>query len=313
VLVFRSLLQGDVGYPLSVEPRRSLRQVARRLGVDELTVRARLEKLRRQGFLKGWHVFVNPNLLGVKLVQVLLSYDPEEEERVIRRLSALPNVAAIVTHIGRSMWLILICRNDKSTNEEVRTVERLAETKSSASLEIFFPKCGAKLSPTDVEIIAAFSDDPRKPFSDVATELGLSTRTVRRRLGRLVEERALFVIPAMDPGALEGALMADLLVEYSSGGDVSGANRELLSKLDRHLVRAQFGDSRYAFFNLFINKVSTAKEVLQAVRAIDGVRDARVDLVQSRLELFEHYYGSSRGLDRLAVGRSRAPKTKKNA
>ncbi len=119
----------------------------------------------------------------------------------------------------------------------------------------------------------------------------------------MVEGKAIFVIPSMDPSALKGVLMADLLVEYSDMEDHGRADQQVLSKLDNHLVRAQLGDPRYGFFNLFITSVSATREILTTVRSINGIRDARIDLVQDRLEMPDHFYGGGDGLEHLVKTR----------
>ncbi len=281
-----------------MDPRRSFRAIARNLDIDELTVRNRLRRLNRMGFLKSWRMFVNPALLGVDLVQVLVEYLPSSREQLIEELRESPAITVIVEHLGKSMWVAFACEKNQSSDSEVKLIEELAGAKSSALFRIRFPNCGLKLSRTDVDIIKSLSRNPRKQYSDAAKELGLSSRTVRRRLGSLVEGKAVFVIPSMDPSALEGALLADLLVEYSGSEDSAIVNQEILSKLDDFLIRSQLGDPGYGFFNLFITKVSAVHEIRRSIRSIKGVKDARIDLVQERLEFFDHLFGYVERLER---------------
>jgi DNA-binding Lrp family transcriptional regulator len=44
--------------------RESFTAIARRLGVDEETVRLRVGRLRKRGVVPAWRVAVNPRLLG---------------------------------------------------------------------------------------------------------------------------------------------------------------------------------------------------------------------------------------------------------
>jgi DNA-binding Lrp family transcriptional regulator len=48
-----------------------------------------------------------------------------------------------------------------------------------------------KFSPLDYRIIRVLHKDARKPVSEVATELGITARTVQRRLERMVEKSLL--------------------------------------------------------------------------------------------------------------------------
>ncbi len=283
-----------------MDPRTSLREVARSLKIDELTVRNRLRRLELGGFLKGWRLFVNPALLHANLTQILFDLRDSTED-LSGKLKGLPGVGAIVEHIGKSMWVVVYHNDEKSLNERERMIERTAKAKAVAIAKIRAPKCDVSLYPTDVEIIAALSKNPRKPYSMVAKELGLSTRTVRRRLQRMVDGRAVFVLPSMDPGSLEGALLVDLLVEYSDGERSATTFERLLPAMDDFLIRAQPGDPRYGFFNLFVTKLSVVSKILKEVQSIPGVKSARADLVQSRWEMYDAFLGDSIRLMRIAT------------
>jgi len=268
-------------------PRKSYRAIARNLGVDELTVGERIHKLQRIGFLKGWMLFFNPKLLGLCMAQVLIEVEPSHRVEMIRRLKQLESVLAVVEHLGSSMYVVISGENERSILDQVKLLDSLANT-SSLIVRVPFPGVNLRLSPTDVQIIKSLGFDPRKRYSAVASGLKLSSRTVKRRLERLVEARAIFAIPSIDPGALEGAVLADLLVTYSGGEDLGRVNKELLLALDDSLVRAQLGDSDHAFFNLFVSRLSAIRDVLERVESIRGVRQARIDVVQRRLEFFDH-------------------------
>ncbi len=288
IMIFRSLFQGEPGEPLSMDPRKSFRAIARNLGVDELTVSERLQKLRRMGFLRGWLLFFNPNLLGLKQAQLLFEIGSTNREEKIEKLKPLQSVLAIIEHLGASMIVLLSAQDDMSLQDQVKIVESVVG-KSSLFVRIPFPLTNLKLSHTDIKIVRALSVGPRKLYSAVATELNLSNKTVKRRLERMIDARAVFTIPSMDPSSLEGAMLVDLLVTYSNRRNFGPVNKELLSKLEDCSVRAQLGNPDYAFFNLLITKISTIRETLERVKSIEGVREARIDIVQNRLEFFDHY------------------------
>jgi len=50
----------------------------------------------------------------------------------------------------------------------------------------------------------------------------------------------------------------------------------------------------------FISRVSAVREILRTVRSIKGVKDARIDLVQDRLEIPDHFYGDRDRMEHLA-------------
>ena len=299
VLIFRALFQGDLSAPLSMDPRKSFRAIARSLRIDELTVRNRLQKLHRAGFLKGWRLLASPALLGLKMVQLFVDVRSSRRGGLIEKLRVLPGIAAIVEHVGSSMYVIFGCRDEESLDKQIRLIRRLAGAKSSACLSVRFPNCNLRLLQTDVQIIRALTKDPRKMYSAVAKEVGFSSKTVKRRLHRLIEGKAIFMIPSMDPSALEGAMLADLLVQYSGHEGTGAVKQGILSELDDCLIRAEISDPYYGLFNLILTKVSAVREIPKRVRAISGVASARIDLVQDRLEMYDQFFDQLEGLQRL--------------
>jgi DNA-binding Lrp family transcriptional regulator len=286
-----------------MDPRRSFRAIARNLGIDELTVRNRLRKLHRMGFLKGWHLFVNPSLLGLNMVELLVDVRSSSKEDLIEKLRLLPGIVAIIGHLGNSMYVVFAYQDEGSLEKEVTLIEQLAGGKSSQRLSARFPHCSVGLSQTDAEIVRALARDPRKMYSGVAKELGFSSRTVKRRLERMIEGKAVFVIPSIDPSALEGAMVADLLVQYSGREGRDVVNQRILSELDDCVIRAVMGDPDYGLFNLIITRVSAVREIPKRVASFAGVASARVDVVQDRLEMYDEF---SELLEGPEIPRSRA-------
>ena len=244
--------------------------------------------------MRGWRVFANPTLSGVRIFQILVGYQLASREKLIRWSTASPNVIALVEHFDGSAWVVCAYENSRTRSRLIRAIEGLVGAKSLAVFDIWFPQCELKPSSTDIEIISSISRGPRKPYSEVAGELGLSSRTVRRRISRLIEGKAVFNVPSLESSALEGALMVDLLVQYSGTGDQNKTNEEIVSRLDSYLVRTQVGNRAYGFFNLFVTKLSSLREIVSAVTSIRGVKDARADVVQNSWEMLDHVYGKAR-------------------
>src|SRR6059036_823676 len=63
VQILKELLQGQAAAPVNAQFRQSYEAIARRVGVDEETVRNRVKGYHRSGFIQDWRTIVNPNLL----------------------------------------------------------------------------------------------------------------------------------------------------------------------------------------------------------------------------------------------------------
>lgn len=85
------------------------------------------------------------------------------------------------------------------------------------------------LDPTDRKIIECLREDGRMPSSTIATRLGLSDRTVRRRIRDLERYRGLKIVPVVDPDAvgLSTCLYVGLVVDRDQLTAVAEAVRSM--------------------------------------------------------------------------------------
>jgi Lrp/AsnC family transcriptional regulator for asnA, asnC and gidA len=54
----------------------------------------------------------------------------------------------------------------------------------------------------DLSIMASLQTDGRRPFTDIAQELGVSEGTVRNRVSKLIDNNILQIVGLVDPGSL---------------------------------------------------------------------------------------------------------------
>jgi DNA-binding Lrp family transcriptional regulator len=290
VRVYRELFHGKTGPPLESEIRKSYRSVAKRLKMDEVTIRNRVKKIQRSGFVTGLRLVVNPSLIGVRFAQLWFDVRPStSKEDVIKELSVLPGAVAISDCYGSSMTLVMMCEKEVSATKEFELIARVSRAGSIVRANIPFPECSVKLTLTDWRIIKAIRADPRQSYESISGEVGVSKKTVRRRLDRMVEGKAVFVIPSLHPKALDGAMIADLVVLYASPESKADVDRKIVSRFDEFLIRAELGDPEHGFFNLIIRNIAKAAEISSWVREQPGVGRAFVELVQDRIELYDSF------------------------
>src|SRR5207237_4003740 len=86
--------------------RRSYTDVARRLGVDEETVRNRLRTMREMGLLLGWRLIVSARLLGMESSNLVLDFHSQEsKEAAIPRIREADGVVLIQNFYGKTLQM----------------------------------------------------------------------------------------------------------------------------------------------------------------------------------------------------------------
>ena len=284
--IIREFIQDGTAFATS-DIRKSYRTVSRQLGVDEVTVRKRVSKMKRTGFLGRWNAFTNPTLLGLRVAQ--LTFDVQSasaKNDLIEELKLLPGSLVVVDCFGTSLYFAFLYNSDSDLRRQVELVQRLSKTNNLVCTFPPFPECKAKLSKTDWALLGKLQKDAHQSYGSIGSGLGISSRTVKRRMQKLVQERALFVLPSFNPRAIEGLVQADLLVFFDGHKAKAKVDFEMFSTWSDYLVRAEVGSSDSSFFNLLVKNVSQAQVVLNWTKEQPGVKNARIDLVQDRFELY---------------------------
>jgi Lrp/AsnC family transcriptional regulator, regulator for asnA, asnC and gidA len=100
------------------------KEIARRLGSNESTIRKRILALKRRGVIRKFMVEVDEGSLGQKLnVSLGIDVDPTKFIDVAKRLTAIPEVAiALHTSGGHDIFLILWTKDRESLAKLVDSI-----------------------------------------------------------------------------------------------------------------------------------------------------------------------------------------------
>lgn len=293
IAIFRELMQESIALPLTADPTRSLRSIAKRVGVDKDTVRNRVRRLQAQRFLRAPFVFPNPTVVGLVFEQHWVDLLPGRSEEVVERLKQRDDIAVISLFLGGGLTYLELRAEGEGGG---RTAGPGVQRQRSAPLP--FPPVTAKLTAQDWKVIGALQEDPGGGVAGVARRLKIAPRTAARRLTRLVEHRAMFVIPGFDPSAVDGTVV-DFTVFYAKGAHKSAVDRQILDRVKARYFHADLGDPGHSFFNFIVNNAAVAAAILAWARTLPGVEEARIDFVVERIERVENVQGM---VERARVG-----------
>jgi Lrp/AsnC family transcriptional regulator, regulator for asnA, asnC and gidA len=133
-------------------------------------------------------------------------------------------------------------------------------------------RSGDEVSDLDKRIIEHLQADGRRPFTQIAADLGVSEAAVRARTNRLIERGILQVVGVTDPLRLGFQQMAMIGIRCDSDKliEVSEQVAEM-PEVDYVVITA-------GTYDLIIETVSEDNEALlrfltEKLRAIDGVRE----------------------------------------
>ena len=289
IKIIRELYQGQPVSLLRQGPRESFRAMGKKLGVSDGTVRERVGRLTRSGLFKGGPLQVNSDLLGLNMG--VLSIDVESstpKKELVEKLSLIDGVFLVQTHVGSLVGIMFYYEDDNSLERRVRLISKVAAARSAKFTRMPFPKSSVSLSKTDWRIVLT-QKRKVKSYVEISEELRLSSRTVRRRMVRMVNGGAIFTFPSANSDAILEAVMVDLVIEYENPKTRPEVDKKLLELLDPYYIFAGIWES-HSVYSMIIPSIPSSRGVLEGVRRVSGAGSARIELVEARYEFYDRLH-----------------------
>ena len=247
-----------------------------------------MRKLQERRVLKGWYLGVSPGLTGHDLGSVWLRTEESEKAGVIEDLLSATEVERVCSYFGPKLSFLFYI--EKKADPATATKRLKASIRSNVILfregVVSIPPYD--IGPTDLSIIGILQEDPWKPYPNVAEEVRVSTKTLARRVARLSENGAIYMLPDIDLKALQGVIPVELVVEYESQRVKASANRLLATHIEQELI---FSDTSgpVGYFALVVPNLSQMEHLTSWASRQEGVKDARVDALQDVVLNRNHY------------------------
>jgi DNA-binding Lrp family transcriptional regulator len=257
-------------------------RIAKRLAVDEETVRRRLARLREAGIIGNFVLFLNPRLLDRK--NALLYSESKDYASITQAISKLKLMDGIIslTSVHEAGLLVSIYYESESAlARQVALIESICEAKTAMLWTAPYPQFAGDLTKPDWIILQALRKDPRRKLSDLASDLGISSRTINRRTKRLNDGNAMFLFLEFDLTKIEG-LRYLLLVHCENKERKRETDKIILSRL-QNLIYAETWAPNHSLFAFACENILEADSISGWVRKINGMSDMKLGILKSRI------------------------------
>ena len=130
---------------LRQDARRSTADLARRLGVARSTIQGRIERLERDGVIRGYTVRLSPEAESRQVeAHVMIAIEPAQQAAVERRLKAIRALTALYTVSGGFDLIALLgARTTEALDaalDEIRGIPGVRSTQTSVLLSRRHPR-----------------------------------------------------------------------------------------------------------------------------------------------------------------------------
>jgi DNA-binding Lrp family transcriptional regulator len=209
---------------LSRNCRTSYSSVGNQIGLTAKSVKARVKKMQSSGVIDSFLVKVNPLVFNYsKFCLLIVRNNKADEKHIERSLSLLGDIFDRVDGLGNiSIFLLAI---KKEAEEKLKLLVDLVGQDLIQNQTIAFPSVREQPTYTDFKIMRCLLANPRMEISDIAEKISISSKTVARRLEKMIENHVLDFTIHCNPKAIWG-----YIVSVVSANTEKGSYRKVLEK-----------------------------------------------------------------------------------
>ena len=259
--------------------RESYSTIAKKLGVDEETVRKRLKRAQLAGVLEGFHLIPNPHLFNMDSSAIELEVDDEANKpEVISQIALLEGVVLIVDFHGSRVRVVIYCESDQGLARKVQLISKMCASQGEVHWTESFPSCRVKMKRTDWLILRSLRREAKKLLVDVADEVHISTRTVRRRFEGMIEGNAFYLMP-ITSYEKSAVVMCSYTVDCPDRLLKKSADLSIKTLLQR-IIFSNTSAKRYSVFSVLCNNFGEADNIRKEIAGVKGVESVKMGVVR---------------------------------
>ncbi len=280
---YSDLMRELWGSPDIWNTKKSYIEIAAKLGVDEETVRNRVKHLRDVGFLLGYRVVPNPTLLGRVFASLRIEFrDRESKQAAIPRLAQMDGVINIGSAYDTSLLVTVLADQDQDFPKLIVGLGVDGEVSLVPGLGL--RTTSFRMTKLDWEIVRLLLRDAERKLNEIAKQLKVSTRTVKRRLNMMMKEGAIFTMPVVDLRKTEG-ISYQLRVQIEQGKKLE-VEKSVVAKIGNVVFRASDSENGSVFGFTGAN-VAEGSDILEWVKQQPGVKSGSMTIAERVVQVFD--------------------------
>jgi DNA-binding Lrp family transcriptional regulator len=265
-------------WPRAVERFRPA-YLAEATGVAPETVKERMARLASEGVLAGFEIYPNARHLGLEQTTFHLRMDPTAKEAAVRDLAAVDGFVGVYDFLGHDLCIDILYHGPQDLDRKLRLVATLTNQDDTVRFyDRVFPDPARALGALDWRIVQALRGNARRPLDEVAAQVGVSVKTVRRRLVAMMREGAVDIVADVRLGRVPNLVVFNLVLYLQDPRNKEVIQRILRAYDDRFFYAWQPPSRRFGSYHvtLFATRNAEIEEMRRAAEDLPGVERAEV-------------------------------------
>lgn len=272
---------------LAENPRMPYRELADKLKVSVQAIHRRIQVLMKKGVIRSFSAGVSIRKIRAVPVMVFGRSDSLQIEDMVKKLGENKMVSSVLVAGGNYIYASGLLKSVSDLEKFAELVKRTAEI-SAPTVGIYSTDAGlapdfmdggrrssedSSLSSLDMKIISSLQVDGRKAIADIAAELGVSAKTVSRRLEKMLEEGSIDLIVPMDP-TFCGDIVSLVHLILSEGADKRALGTKFVNRFSPRVwyLRSFSNLPNFLMAVICTDTMLQLKEILDEISKYPGVK-----------------------------------------
>jgi DNA-binding Lrp family transcriptional regulator len=199
--------------------------------------------------------------------------DPSSKPSMVSQIKLIDEVVLIMDFYEKPLRVVFCHENDRDRERRLSLIKSVCGDKNPVSWQVLFAPCNAKLKRTDWQILKALRRDLMQSNLEIANEVRVSARTVRRRLAFMTEERAIYTFAMGNVARMPG--VSYFFLVKCTDEKKREVDEEILSRLE-NAVFVENNDKQFSSYAAVFHNMGEADETHRWVKSLNGVENARM-------------------------------------
>lgn len=266
-----------------LNPRLSPEAMAKQVGLDPSTIRARIHNWQDTGFLRGWHIMPNPASIGMDhFVTYFEAPDVQTRQEVVSAIAETEGVVCSFEHVRGPLGVGMFAPNESTVARRAGLLARVPGVSTEGIVaKVDGDDHDHKLSSSDWRILMALRAIPGAPMKEIAATAEVSVNTASNRFNGMVRRGSLWSAAELDFTKYTGGVLVRTFIDLKPGArpkavvDALGAafRPTTFYRSASHSTGNEAGGA-HALVNL--SSIAEMDDLEAAALRLDGVEAVRI-------------------------------------
>lgn len=274
------------------DSRTPYRDLAGKVGITVQAVHRRIQVMQEMKIISNFHASISMSYLNAMNTVIVGKSESKSRDETAQALGKSDSVHRVMPLAGNHLLVESILRDISEMESHMEFLKNAGQmstlmmgiTGTAQFGTVPFnkrPEERFELTPLDYAIIASLQTDSRKAVVDIAGELNVSAKTVKRRLDRMMDKKVIEFSMTYHPGFAGGAA-AVVILDLRSSADKGTIRRGILELIGPKLIfMTTFANLPDKFLAVvYCGTMMECNDMMEMVARIDGVDKCTQHIVQ---------------------------------